>query len=62
MLWIGRGDFDVADWEQALEQAGSTVSRSFASYLVGTPILGDLVKEGSTRLGYSGEAYGVDRL
>jgi hypothetical protein len=62
MLWIGRGDYAVADWEQALEQAGDTVSGSFASYLVGTPILGDLVEEGYSQLGYSCEEYEIDRL
>jgi hypothetical protein len=62
MLWIGRGDFEVADWEQALEQAGNSVSGSFASYLVDTPILGDLVEEGYTQLGYSCEEYEIDRL
>jgi hypothetical protein len=62
MLCIGRGDFAVADWERALERAGNTVSGSFASYLVGTPILGDVLDEGYTGFGCSCEEYEIGHL
>jgi hypothetical protein len=62
MVWIGRGDFGAADWRQALVEAGETVTRSFVSYLVGTPLLGDLLEEGYSRLGYSCQDEEIGRL
>ncbi len=62
MLWIGRCDHDLSDWEQALKEAGETVTPSFPSYLVGTPLLGDLLEEGYSKLGYSCEEHELNRL
>jgi hypothetical protein len=62
MLWLGRDDYGVEDWEEALSEARSTVSSSFASYLVGTPLLGDYLEEGYTSLGYSCAEYELGRL
>lgn len=62
MLWLGRGDYGVEDWAEALAEAQNTVSASFASYLVGTPVLGDFLEEGYTALGYSCEEYEIGRL
>jgi Protein of unknown function (DUF3775) len=62
MLWLGRGDVDVSDWEESLSEAGNTVNQSFASYLVGTPLLGDYLEEGYAALGYSCEEYEIGRL
>ena len=62
MLWLGRGDYGVEDWDEALAEAQNTVSRSFANYLVGTPLLGDYLEEGYTALGYSCEEYEIGRL
>lgn len=62
MLWLGRGDWDVEDWDEALAEAQNTVTRSFASYLVGTPLLGDYLDEGYAALGYSCEEYEIGRL
>ena len=62
MMWIGRGDWEVEDWAAALEEAASTVDRSFAAYLTGTPLLGDLLEEGYAALGYSCEEYEMGRL
>ncbi len=62
MLWLGRGDWQVEDWDEALTEAQDTVSGSFASYLVGTPLLGDYLDEGYAALGYSCEEYEIGRL
>jgi hypothetical protein len=62
MLWLGRGDWEVTDWDEALAEAGNTVSGSFSSYLVGTPLLGDYLGEGYAALGYSCEEYEIGRL
>ena len=55
MTWIGRGDFDVEDWEDAREQALQRGTKGTAEYLLGTPLLGDFLEGGFTDLGYSCE-------
>ena len=55
MTWIGRGDFDVDDWEDAKEQARQRGPKGTAEYLLGTPLLGDYLESGFTDLGYSCE-------
>jgi hypothetical protein len=62
MVWIGRGDFEPADWELALAEAAGTADASLASYLVGTPLLGELLEEGYSQLGYSCEEFEINRL
>jgi hypothetical protein len=62
MVWIGRGDFEPSDWELALTEAAATADAFLASYLVGTPLLGDLLEEGYSQLGYSCEDYEINRL
>jgi hypothetical protein len=55
MTWIGRGDFDVEDWDDAKEQALQRGTKGTAEYLLGTPLLGDFLEGGFTDLGYSCE-------
>ena len=55
MTWIGRGDFDVDDWEDAKEQALQRGTKGTAEYLLGTPLLGDYLESGFTDLSYSCE-------
>lgn len=62
MLWLGRDDYAVEDWTEALREAEGTVTSSFASYLVGTPLLGDYLEEGYAALGYSCAEYEIGRL
>ncbi len=62
MLWLGRDDYDVSEWDEALREAKNTVSSSFAAYLTGTPLLGDYLDEGYAALGFSCEEYEIGRL
>jgi hypothetical protein len=55
MTWIGRGDFDVEDWDDAKEQALQRGTKGTAECLLGTPLLGDFLEGGFTDLGYSCE-------
>ena len=55
MTWIGRGDFDRDDWEDAKEQARQRGTKGTAEYLLGTPLLGDYLESGFSDLGYSCE-------
>jgi hypothetical protein len=52
LMWVGRGDYDVEEWEAALEQAGESWNERTAEYLIGTPLVGDYLAEGLDLLGY----------
>jgi len=54
LMWLGRGDFDAAEWDDALAQAGDSWNERTADYLIGTPLLADYLEEGLELLGYSG--------
>lgn len=53
LLWVGRGDYDRASWREAVHQAREAKNRRIVRYLVGTPMLGDLIEEGLAELGVS---------
>ena len=53
LLWVGRGDYDRASWRDAVRQAREAKNRRIVRYLVGTPMLGDLIEEGLAELGVS---------
>ncbi len=55
LMWVGRGDFDVAEWGQALEAAHEAWNTRTADYLIATPLVADYLEEGLSLLGYSCE-------
>ncbi|MFT8245031.1 DUF3775 domain-containing protein [Roseomonas sp. BN140053] len=56
LAWIGRGDYDAEDWDEALRLAKERNERSAAStYLMGLELLGDLLSEGLEAFGISAE-------
>lgn len=47
LAWVGRGDYEPEDWEEALKLAAERNARGDAStYLAGMEGLGDLLSEG----------------
>lgn len=59
LSWVGRGDFLVEEWEDALTAARDRHTGPSSIYLLGMPLLGDLLEEGFTALGYSCEDYEI---
>lgn len=59
LTWVGRGDFSVEEWTDAVTAARERHSGPTSAYLLGMPLLGDLLEEGFTALGYSCEDYEV---
>jgi len=51
VFWIGRGSFDAADLDEALETAISEASAPTATYLKGSPHLADHLEAGLEALG-----------
>jgi Protein of unknown function (DUF3775) len=55
LMWLGRGDFDADEWDDAIEQATAERTNRTASYLIATPLLPDYLQEGLSVLGYETE-------
>lgn len=46
LAWLGRGDYDKTEWDDALEAAGDRRNDRTADYLMGMPLLADYLEEG----------------
>ncbi len=55
LAWLGRGDYDLDTWEDALEAARDRHNDRTASYLMGIPVLPDYLSEGLAAHGVSVE-------
>ncbi len=54
LAWIGRGDYDADDWEEAVRLAAErNENGDAADYLLGMDLLGDLLSEGVAAFGLS---------
>ncbi|MES1201187.1 MAG: DUF3775 domain-containing protein [Pseudomonadota bacterium] len=53
LAWLGRDDYDADEWEDALAQARDRDEGPAARYLMGIPLLGDLIEDGAEKLGIS---------
>jgi hypothetical protein len=46
LAWVGRGTYDVSEWQQAIDTARTEHTNRTAEYLLGLPLLGDYLEEG----------------
>jgi hypothetical protein len=53
LAWVGRGTFDIDEWDTALETARTEHNKRTAQYLIGLPLLGDYLEEGLAAFGES---------
>lgn len=51
LVWVGRGDFDADEWDDALKAAAEAKDGPTSRYLMGMPLLGDLLEQGAEALG-----------
>ena len=51
LYWIGRGDFEASEWQEALREARQRNLKRTSKYLLGMPMLGDWLEEGLQALG-----------
>ena len=52
LLWIGRGDFELDEWDAVLEQARDSWTVRTGKYLIAHPLLADYLTEGLDLHGY----------
>jgi hypothetical protein len=57
LAWLGRGDGDLADWEDIRAEAASAHNRRTAEYLLGMPLLGDYLEEALAQFGHAAEEF-----
>lgn len=62
LTWLGRDDYAADDWPAVHAEAARAHNERTASYLLGTPLLGDFLEEGLALLGRSCEEFEIDRL
>ena len=55
LMWIGRGSYDVDEWDEARSQARTEATSPTPAYLMGTPLLPDHLENGLDALGLSCE-------
>lgn len=53
LAWIGREDFEPEEWDEAHAAARERRESHTWRYLMGLPMLGDLIEEGAAKLGVS---------
>lgn len=52
LMWLGRGDFEPAEWKTAVRTASERREQPTASYLLSQPLAADYWAEGLERLGF----------
>jgi hypothetical protein len=48
LFWLGRGDFAVAEWDEAVNEARDNWTTETAEYLMAHPMVADYLMEGLT--------------
>lgn len=62
LLWLGRGDGDVSEWQDLLQQARDRANDRTADYLLGQPLLGDHLQDGLSAFGLSCTDFEAEHL
>ncbi len=57
LAWLGRGDGDIADWDDLRSEAARARNKRTAEYLIGMPILSDYLEEALSQFGHSSEDF-----
>jgi Protein of unknown function (DUF3775) len=53
LMWLGRGDYTLDEWDDALAEAADAYNARSADYLIATPLLSDYLEEALAMHGYS---------
>ncbi len=57
LMWLGRGDGSLDNWEELRGQAAQAHNHRTATYLIETPMLGDYLEEALSEFGLSLEDF-----
>lgn len=53
LMWVGAGDYDIEEWEEAIGDAREDEDSRRPETFLGTPLLGDFLEEGLAQFGVS---------
>ncbi len=56
LMWLGREDYDLSEWEEALREARDQWTGRTAEYLLATPLVADYLEAGLSEHGYTCES------
>jgi hypothetical protein len=62
LLWLGRGDGTMDDWNDLRDEAERQHNSRTATYLLGEPLLSDHLEEGLSQFGFTCEDFEIGRL
>jgi hypothetical protein len=62
LMWLGRGDADIEDWDRLVQEAADSRETPPAQYLMGTPLAADHIEDGLGQHGHSCAEFEVGRL
>lgn len=62
LTWLGRGDYTVDDWQDALAQAREVRDETAPQYLLGIPLLADYPEDGLSRFGLTCQDFEMGHL
>ena len=46
LMWLGRGDYDIDEWDSAIAEAENNWTERTSEYLLATPLVSDYLLEG----------------
>ncbi len=55
LMYVGRGDYSIEEWEAALQEARDGWTHHTAEYLLSRPLIADYLEEALSLFGYSCE-------
>jgi hypothetical protein len=56
LLWLGRGDYDIEEWDEVVAEAKAQWTPRTAEYLAATPLVADYLEEALGMHGHSCQA------
>ena len=62
LLWLGRGDGTLEDWDDLRDEAQRQHNKRTAAYLLGEPLLSDHLEEGLSQFNFTCEDFEIGRL
>lgn len=62
LVWLGRGDGTIEEWNNLREEAARLHNKRTAAYLLAKPMLADHLEEGLIQIGCSCAEYEMGRL
>jgi len=62
LMWLGRDDYSIDDWEEGLGEVRDVRDRHTVDYLLGTPLLSEYLEGGLAEFGLSCEEFELGHM